>query len=439
MSASRITSALPALHSRNFRLLFGGQAVSVIGDALFPVALAFAVLDLGGSPGQLGLVLAAQGLPLAVLILFAGVWADRLPRQWIMFVSDVGRGLAQAVTAYLLLTHRAEIWHLALLSAVYGVFEAGFRPAAGGLIPQLVEAEHLQQANALIGLSFNFGTILGPVAAGLLIAASGPGDAIAVDAVTFAVSAAFLLFLRAPRPARATDPGGSSFWTELAAGIKEVRRRRWMTSFMPAMSAYHLIALPGVLALGPVIADRDLGGAGAWGIITSAFGIGTIVGNGVALRVQPSRPMLVASVATAIASTQPIIIAVGGTTAVIAVLELLAGIAVSFAFGQWETTLGREIPQHALARVTSLDYFTTAGVMPLGFALVGPVAGLAGTVPTMVVSGLLVLGLSLAAALTPAIRHLPRRTMAGGDGGGAADDRGAGGEGGSAAHESIAS
>jgi hypothetical protein len=127
----------------------------------------------------------------------------------------------------------------------------------------------------------------------------------------------------------------------------------------------------------------------------------------------------VAALATAIASTQPVIIALGGTTAVIAGLELLAGIAVSFAFGQWETTLGREIPEHALARVTSLDYFSSAGVMPLGFALVGPVAGLAGTVPTMVVSGLFVLGLSVAAALVPDIRHLPRRT--------------------SPAHESIAS
>jgi MFS family permease len=412
MSGRRVTAALPALKSRNFRLLFAGQSVSVVGDALFPVALAFAVLDLGGSPGQLGLVLAAQGVPLAVLILAAGVWADRLPRRWIMFVSDIGRGLAQAGVAYLLLSGRAEIWHLAALSAVYGLFEAGFRPAAGGLIPQIVESEHLQQANALIGLAMNFGTILGPVAAGLLIVASGPGEAIAVDAVTFAVSAVFLLFLRAPRPVRASDPAGVGFWAELQGGIAEVRQRRWMWTFMPAMAAYHLIALPGVLALGPVIADRDLGGAGAWGIITSAFGIGTIIGNGIALRVQPSRPMFVAALATAIASTQPIIIALGGTTAVIAGLELLAGIAVSFAFGQWETTLGREIPEHALARVTSLDYFSSAGVMPLGFVLVGPVAGLAGTVPTMVVSGLLVLGLSVAAALVPDIRHLPRRTSA---------------------------
>jgi hypothetical protein len=239
---------------------------------------------------------------------------------------------------------------------------------------------------------------------------SGPGEAIAVDAVTFAVSAAFLTRLRTPRAPR-DEPGTNEpgFWPELKAGIDEVRRRRWVWTFMPAMASYHLIALPGVLALGPVIAFRDLGGATAWGIITSAFGVGTIIGNGVALRVQPSRPMLVASVATALAATQPIIIALGGTTAVIAALQLLAGVAVSFAFGQWETTLGREIPEHALARVTSLDYLTSAGVMPLGFALVGPIAALAGTKPTMVVSGLVVIALASAAAATPDIRRLRRR------------------------------
>jgi hypothetical protein len=182
-----------------------------------------------------------------------------------------------------------------------------------------------------------------------------------------------------------------------------------MWAFMPGMSAYHLIALPGVLALGPVIAYRELGGATAWGVITSAFGIGAITGNLAALRVQPSRPMLVSATAFVFAATQPIIIALGSTTAVVAPLELLAGIAVALGFGQWETTLGREIPEHALARVTSLDYFTTAGVMPLGFALIGPVAGVLGTKPTMVASALIVMAMCAFAASTADVRRLPRR------------------------------
>jgi predicted MFS family arabinose efflux permease len=404
----------PVLRSRNFRLLFAGQAVSVLGDALFPVALVFAVLDLGGSPAELGLVLAAQGLPLAVLILAAGVWADRVPRQRIMLISDIGRGGAQAVAAWLLLSGRAEIWHLAVLSAVYGAFEAGFRPAAGGLVPQIVDSEHLQQANALMGLALNLGFVLGPAAAGALTAGAGPGFAIALDAGTFAISSVFLLFLRVPRPRReeTTDAAGrpaGGFLAELKGGVAEVRRRRWMWTFMPGMSAYHLIALPALLALGPVVANRELGGAAAWGIITSGFGVGTIIGNLIALRVQPKRPMLVAATGFVFAATQPIIVALGGTLPVIAALMVLGGIAVSFAFGQWETTLGREIPEHALARVTSLDYFVTAGMMPLGYAVVGLVSALAGTKPTMVAAGVAVMALCAAALTVPDIRGLRRR------------------------------
>ena len=137
MSSARIADALPALRIRPLRMLLAGQAVSFVGDALFPVALAFAVLDeLDGTPGQLGLVLAAQALPLALLILVAGVWADRLPRN-VMLVSDFGRMGVQAILAALLLSGAAELWMLIVLVGVYGVFEAFFRPAAGGLIPQV--------------------------------------------------------------------------------------------------------------------------------------------------------------------------------------------------------------------------------------------------------------------------------------------------------------
>jgi MFS family permease len=128
--------------------------VSVIGDALFPVALAFAVLDeLNGTPGQLGLVLAAQTLPLAVLILAAGVWADRLNRRNVMIVSDLGRAAVQGVLATLLITDTARLWHVIALGALYGVFDAGLQPAAGGLVPQIVGGEQLQRANALLGLA----------------------------------------------------------------------------------------------------------------------------------------------------------------------------------------------------------------------------------------------------------------------------------------------
>jgi MFS family permease len=391
--------------NRQFRLLFGGQAVSVVGDALFPVALAFAVLDeLDGTPAQLGIVLAAQTVPLAILILAAGVWADRLNRRNVMIASDLGRATAQAVLAVLLLTESAELWHVIVLVAIYGTFEAGFAPALGGLVPEVAGREHLQRANATLGIARNVGMVLGPTLAGLLIVFAGPGTAIAIDAGTFLVSVAFLAQLHVHHDRAATTE--HHFWRDLKDGIGEVRKRRSMWTFMPAFSADHLLALPCVLALGPVIADRELDGAGSWAAIVTAFGIGTIVGNVVALRTKPRQPMYGAVVAFMIAACQAPIIAFGSSTVVIAALELLAGIAVAYGFTLWETTLGREIPPAALSRVTSLDWFTTTGAMPLGFALVAPAAQLFGTRPTMLACGLIVIGLCALALAAGDVRRL---------------------------------
>jgi MFS family permease len=396
---------LPAVLSLpQFRLLFSGQAVSVIGDALFPVALAFAVLDeLDGTAGQLGIVLAAQTLPLAVLILAAGVWADRLNRRNVMIVSDLGRGAVQATLATLLLTDAAELWHVVALAALYGVFDAGFQPAAGGLVPQIAGREHLQEANALLGLARHVGLVIGPAIAGVLIAVSSPGTAIAVDAATFVISAAFLTQLRVTTDKRVTE---HHFWADLKGGIAEVAQRRWMWTFMPGFSAYHLLALPCVLALGPVIADRELNGASSWATITACFGIGTILGSVVALRLRARHPMYGAAVAFIGASCQPLIIAYGDSTAAIAALLAVAGVAVSYGFTLWDTSLGREIPPHALSRVTSLDWFTTTGLMPVGFAVVAPAAELIGTRTTMLACGVIVITLFAAALAVGDVRRL---------------------------------
>jgi MFS family permease len=396
---------MEVLRLRPFRLLFAGQAVSVVGDALAPVALAFAVLDeLDGTPAQLGLVLAAETLPLAVLILASGVWADRLNRRNVMLASDLGRATVQATLATLLITGSAELGHVVALAALYGIFDAGFAPAAGGLVPQLATKEHLQEANALLGFARNAGMVLGPALAGILIAAAGPGTAIAVDAGTFVVSAAFLIALHVPHErAEATE---HHFWRDLKDGIGEVAKRRWMWTFMPAFTAYHLLALPCVLALGPVIADRDLSGASSWALISTTFGIGTIAGSILVLRAKPRHPMYGATLAFMIAACQSPIIAFGGSTIVIAALQLVAGIAVAYGFTLWDTSLGREIPPHALGRVTSLDWFTTTGAMPIGFAVVAPAAQLLGTQETMAAAGAIVIALLLAALAAGDVRRL---------------------------------
>ncbi|MGZ4274808.1 MAG: MFS transporter, partial [Solirubrobacteraceae bacterium] len=167
---------------RAFRLLFAAQSISSLGDRLVPVALAFAVLDLTGSPSGLGIVLAAQTIPLVAFVLFGGVWADRLSRRRVMAASDLVRALSQGACAALLLTGTARLWELAALQAVYGTAAAFFGPAVLALVPETVEAGQLQSANSLIALSGNIAAVIGPAVAGVIVAASHPGWGLAFDA-----------------------------------------------------------------------------------------------------------------------------------------------------------------------------------------------------------------------------------------------------------------
>ena len=174
---ARLREGADLLRSRDFRNVFLAQSVSVFGDGITPVALTFAVLGLTGSGTDLGIVLACQSIPLVLLALVGGVWADRLPRARLMVASDLVRAGVQLAGAALLLSGAAQIWQLAVLAALHGAAEAFFRPAAGAILPQIVPAARLQQANALMGMSDNFGWMVGPAVAGVLVAVIGAGGA----------------------------------------------------------------------------------------------------------------------------------------------------------------------------------------------------------------------------------------------------------------------
>jgi MFS family permease len=392
---------------RPYRLLFAGQALSVIGDRITPVAIAFAVLGLGDAT-DLGLVLAAGGIPYALFAIVGGVISDRVGRREVMIASDVVRALSQALTAALLLTGTAEVWMLTVLAAVYGTAGAVFMPALMGLIPQTVPAARLQQANALLGFTRSVATVAGPALAGVTIAIAGSGQAIALDAVTFAISAGCLLALRTDAAAPEAAPDSDPFLVRLRAGWREVRARPWLAYGLAAMGAYHVFVLPSVYVLGPVLAARELSGASSWAAIVACFGVGAIVGNLLAMRLRLRRPVLVAAVALVVGSTQAAIIGSGVGTAGIAALELLAGIAVSLFFTLWDTNLQEQVPPESVSRVSSYDFTVSLGLMPIGMAVSGPIAaavGLHATLVGMSAVGMLVALLWLA---VPAVRRLDR-------------------------------
>src|ERR687887_163743 len=214
---------LGVLTERNFGLLFLGQATSAFGDRLAPIAFAFAVLALTGPAADLGFVLAAQTLPMLLLVAVAGVWADRLPRQLVMLSSDAIRCGSQGTTAALLLLHQARIWELVVLQAVYGAAEAFFTPAMTGLIPATAGPGRLREANALMSLSRSAVGVAGPAVGGALVAFLSPGIALAGDAATFAISAASLALLRLERPPR--EGTSTSVLAEVRGGLGGGRAR----------------------------------------------------------------------------------------------------------------------------------------------------------------------------------------------------------------------
>ncbi|RKE17151.1 MFS transporter [Streptomyces sp. TLI_171] len=397
---------------RQFARLFVGQSLSVLGDRVSFVALPFAVLSIGGSAGDVGLVTAAGLVPMLVLTLVGGVWADRLPRQRIMLASDLVRCAVQAAVAVLLLTGTARVGPIALLMVVFGVADAFFLPASTGLLPLLVPGERLREANALRGFVQSAGLVVGPALAGGLVALAGPGGALAVDAASFAVSAAVLARLgpvRGTAPAERAERRG--FLAELRVGWRQVSSRAWVWSGMLAIAVYHVVVLPSVFVLGPVLAEREWGGAGAWAVVVTAFGVGAVVGDVCAYRLSPARPMAVAAVAMAVASCQALIIGSGAPVAVIAALEALTGVGVALCFVLWETSLQVHIPEQLLSRVSSYDHLIAVALMPLGLVLAGPLAEHVGVRPTLFGMTALAVPAALALLALPAVRRLPAQPL----------------------------
>lgn len=371
---------LGLLRLRNFRRVFLAQTVSVFGDGITPVALTFAVLDLTGSGTDLGLVLAAQSLPLAALALVGGVWADRLPRERVMIASDVVRGVVQASAAALLLSGAARVWQLALLAALHGSAEAFFRPAAGALLPQVVPKPSLQRANALLGMSDNFGWMVGPAVAGTLVALIGAGGAIAVDAATFFVSAAFLTGLRVPAYARSAT--AASFVRELREGWREVRSRTWLWVMLLRACLVLCIVIAPFQVLGPLGLREQGYTAAAWGWVTAVFSLGMMVGGAVAFRYRPRRPMLTVALTGTTAVASPLTLALGGGPWELGVVQGLRGVAVGLLVAVWNTALQTEVEEQALGRVVAWDWMASLALWPAGLAVAGPLAEAFGVTTT---------------------------------------------------------
>src|SRR4051794_402526 len=362
-----LRESLGALGERDFRLLFSGTVITNVGDRVASIALAFAVLDIG-SATDLGIVFAVRQVAEAVVLVAGGVLSDRLPRNLVIAGASLVQGTAQAATAALVLSGSGSIAAIVALQGLYGVGGGLVVPAEGGLVPQTVSKDRLQQANALQGLSSNLTRILGPALGGALVVAGSPGAALGLDALSFAACAAILYRIKiAPR----ADVRHEGFIHELRAGWNEFTSRTWLWASV-VLYGIGNIGFCAWIVLGPVIAKADLGGAGAWGTVVAIGGAGAVVGSMIALRVRPSRPLVACTVAAVPLAGQLLVLVLAPSVWLLSIASFCAGAGLAVHLTLWFTVFQREVPESVQSRVSSYDTLRSFVLLPIAFAVVGP-------------------------------------------------------------------
>jgi MFS family permease len=401
---------LAPLRERDFRLLWTGMCISLLGDGAFLVALAWQVYELADAPAAMGIVGIAMTVPTIVFLLVGGVASDRFDRRRIMVCADVARLIAAGALAALALTGALELWHAVALVTVYGTGQAFFAPAFDGLVPEIVPREQLPQANALDQIVRPIAMrMAGPAAGGLLVGAAGAGAAFALDAASFAVSAAAVLAMRRPPRRPAGEP--RSVLGDLRDGWRFIRTRPWLwATFLSAAIAYLLFMGPVEVLLPYLVKEELHGSATDLGLVLAAGGLSSVLAAAVVGQFGlPRREITFIYVVWFLAT-----LAVAGYGLAAAVWQLMLACALFNALETvgtivWVTAKQRRVPGAMLGRVSSLDWLISIGLLPLSFALTGPVSGAIGVRETLIAAGVLGAAVTIAGLLVPGVRSADER------------------------------
>jgi hypothetical protein len=344
-------------------------------------------------------------------LLVAGVIADRMNRRLLMLGADVLRCFAQAGLAYWLLTGRPPLWGFLVLEFTVGIGTAFFTPAMTGLIPQVTAPDTLHQANALNGAAQWGGTLIGPAIAGVLVATVGSGWAVAVDAMTYAVSAACLAVLGVGWVGAGTGGTEESLLRQLLTGWQAFRSRTWLWTVVAQFCTLGLIVFPPFFVLGAVVAKDSLGGAVSWGIVLACQGAGATIAAVSMLRIQPRRPMLTGELAMLGWAVVLVTLALRAPIPVVAVAGFVSGVGFGVFGPVWDTTMQRQLPPDVLSRASAYDWFGSMVLLPIGFAIEGWVASLLGITGTLWLgAGWLLLTVIVVLAF-PSVRGLPNERV----------------------------
>jgi MFS family permease len=394
------------LRNREFRLLFISQALSQVGSQAVTVAMALYITRRTGSATDLSVILGAGIIPTVVLIVLGGVWADRLPRKPIMVASDSARLVLHALLGTLIIVGAPPIWLIAVIEALFAAATAFFQPAYTGLVPQTVPENEIGEAQALRGGVENLAIVIGPIIATVLVFTLGAGEMFLVDALSFLASAVLVLRIH-PRSRTHTGPGdytphaittadparaaggdytmahapeeqALSFLDDLRIGFREVSSRGWVWGTIIAYSGVLLVSEVPWQALGPLATHQIYGDVSYYGVIVALYGVGAVVGSVLASFWHPKFPIRLSLILGIPWALLGALLALGISPFWLDIATLVSGLSGALVGAWWETALARHIPPSALSRVSAWDWMGSIALMPLGYAIVGPLSAAIG-------------------------------------------------------------
>ena len=392
------------LRQADFRWFFTGQLVSLLGTSMAPVALAFAVLNASGSDSDLGVVLTAHMLPLLAFLLVGGATADRFGRRAVLLTANLGSALTQGCVAGLLLTGHYSLPLVAVLEFLNGVLAAFTTPALRGVVPQLVDRDRLQQANALLGSMRNATRVFGPSLSGVLVVTVGSGPAIGFDAVTYLLAAGCLARLSLTGAAPA--PRSAGLLGDIREGWGEFRRIPWVWTVSLAFCLINLVQTGTWQILGPELTS-SLSGEATWGFVLSARGLGLLVMSALMYRLVVRHLLRLGQLASALGALPFLALGAHLHTPWLIVSAFVAGLGSSVANISWDTSLQEHVPAHVLSRVASYDDLLSYVAIPIGQLGVGPLAHAYGGYRVVTAVGAVYAVAALVPLASGAVRRLP--------------------------------
>jgi len=389
-----------ALRDPNFRLLFAARGISYVGTYLAPIAVAFAILDLGGSATAVGLGFAAWTVAQVATLAFGGVVGDRLPRRAVMIASDSASFGVRAAMGVLLVAGHAQVWELVALQAAGGAAVAFYSPASYGLVREVVPAELLQQANSYLAIARYAAFPLGAAAGGTIVATVGSGTALLFDAATYAASALLLSRVKVESIARASQ----SFLRELRDGWSAFVEHTWVWVLCTWIALYFVITYAPFFVLGPSIAKSSMHGAGSWGAVVTGEGIGALLGSLAGLRLRLRRPLTTTALLFLPTAVQSVLLGYHASVYLLAPAAALAGFGFASGSVVWDTAMQRTIAPDKLARVAAYGWMSAMVFLPAGYALAGPIASVVGMREYLIFGACWLVASTLVVVRVPSVR-----------------------------------